>query len=164
MKALLMVVIFVCFVSIGISIGNYYKKRRDFYVELCNFCDFASSQLSFSLKKTSEIVSLYKKNCTSDFVQCLNNYEDFLSGVLTENDFKTKNKILFLSQEELEEINNFILSFGQMNLEEELEKNTLFKNKFAKRRTFCLESFKKYKSLYTKLFILLGLVFVVIFL
>lgn len=163
MKALLIVVIFVCFVLIGVSIGNYYKKRRDFYVELCNFCDFVSSQLSFSLKKTSEIVSLFKKDCSTDFVQCLDNYEKFLLGILTENDFKIKNKLAFLSQEEIEEINSFLLSFGQMNLEEELEKVTFCKNKFARRKTFCLDNFQKYKLLYTKLFILLGLVFVVIF-
>lgn len=163
MKIFLLCVVFICFVLIGFGVGNFYKKRRDFYVDLCNFCDYSSSQVSFFLKKTSDIVATFKKNCGEDFCKYLTSFEELLNCDLDESAFNDV-EISFLSREEMAEVGGLFLSFGQMDREEELEKLATCKKKFATKKAVCLENYQKYRSLYVKLFFLLGLIFVVVFL
>lgn len=164
MKFFLIGIVFVCFVMIGINIGVYYKKRRDFYVSLYDFCVYASSEISFALRKTNEIVAMRKKVCKKEFFEYLTLYEEFLNGRISKDEFCDNKNLSFLTHEELNEIDGAFLSFGQMNIEEELEKLNYCKKNFSIKKEFCLENYKKYKALYIKLFVLLGLIMVVVFL
>ena len=164
MKFLLICTVFICFSLIGFKIANFYRKKKDFYVDICAFCNYASNQVSFALKKTNEIVSSCKSSFTGDFYNYLTIYEKFLDGNITQKEFQEDKSFAILSIDEKMKIDNFFLSFGQMNKEEELEKLVAFKEEFSQKKEFCLNNYIKYKSLYVKLFFLLGLVFVVIFL
>lgn len=164
MKTILLCVVFVCCVLIGIGIGSYYKKRRDFYVDVCNFCDYSSSQISFALKKINEIVCDCKNNCQKEFFIYLATYERLLAGELTSEEFVKQTKINFLTQEEKSELDGMFLSLGQMNRDEEIEKIAICKKNFGGKKVVCNEKFTKYNNLYFKLFFLFGLAIIVIFL
>ncbi len=164
MKIILLSVVFVCCILIGLGIGNYFKKRRDFYVDVCNFCDYSSTQISFALKKINEIVNDAKCNCQKEFFDYLATYEKYLTGEIDAEDYIKATKINFLTQEEKAELDGMFLSLGQMNRDEELEKIAICKKNFGVKKSVCFEKFTKYNNLYFKLFFLLGLATIVIFL
>lgn len=164
MKFFLLIVVVLCCILIGILIKNHYKRRYDFYNDLCSFCDDTKVMISYTQDKLEEIISKYMVRCKKDFNKFLKNYQKFLKNEISKEEFILFKDNNFLKPNEKEDISNFFLELGKMAKEEEVEKLILSKLKFEDRKKILDEENKKYSNMYLKLFVVLGFALFIIFL
>lgn len=163
MKIFLLSIIFLCCVIIGVKIFNYYSKRKEFYNQLCIFCEKSKIFISYSQEKLGNIINF--KNCDfkNDFYNFLLFYEKYLNNQISLEEFKNYNELNFLSNEEKSEVLNFFSGLGNMTREEEIEKIELSNIRFLNSKNSAFDEHKKFSMLYVKLFIIIGFAFVIIF-
>ena len=163
MKIFLVLIIFICCVSIGLAIKQYYLRRQDFYRDLFSFCQNTKVYISYSQAKLSEIIEKNLLNCKKDFLYFLQLFHNYLAGNITKKDFISNSNLVFLDNEEREEVLNFFCQLGNMAKEEELEKIEVNMQNFERKSRKSQEENKKFSSLYVKLFLVLGLAIIIIF-
>ncbi|NCB48606.1 MAG: hypothetical protein EOM55_03200 [Clostridia bacterium] len=164
MKVLLLMITFVCIVLIGLMINNYYKKRKDFFCDLCAFCDTLKVSISYSQNKLSEIIFDFKKICGKDFCNFLLNFELYLEKGCENDKSQICGELKILSEKETQDIIKFFSKLGSLGVDEEVEKIVLNKNLFLKIKEKCEEQERKLSPLYIKLFVVLALGMLIIFL
>lgn len=164
MKIVFLMITFVCIILIGVAVNNYYKKRKLFFGDLCAFCDSLKVSISYSQDKVNEIIAGFKKNCEKDFLVFLELVEKSSSTQLSKETLQNAKELRFLSQKERQDLANFFCQLGNLGVEEEVEKVELGKNLFLKTKERCDEEQKKLSPLYIKLFVVLALGVLVIFL
>lgn len=162
MKVILLLIMVVCIVLIGLMINNYYKDRRNFFVNLCNFCDTLKVNISYSQNKLNEIIFDFKRTCDKDFSNFLTKFQLTLNDNSTSLDLSSTLKIL--NDKEKQDVLNFFSCLGSLGVDEEIEKIVLNKNTFCKIKDKCEEQKSKLSPLYIKLFIVLALGVLIIFL
>lgn len=163
MKIFLIFIVFSCCVAIGIAIKQYYLRRQDFYRDLFSFCQNTKVYISYSQTKLSEIIEKNSLNCRKDFLQFLQLFHNYLVGGITKEAFVEITNLFFLGKEEREEILSFFCELGNMAKEEELEKIDVNMRNFEEKSKKAQEDNKKFSSLYVKLFVVLGLAVIIIF-
>lgn len=164
MKIVLLIITFVCIVSIGFMINLYYKKRKDFFCDICSFCDSLKVTISYSQNKLNEIIFDFKKTCSKEFCEFLTNFEKFLENKCSKEQFEKCSEIKILNDKEKQDVINFFVKLGSLGVEEEVEKIVLNKNIFSKTKEKCEEQQRKLSPLYIKLFVVLALGILIIFL
>lgn len=163
MKIILLIIVFSCSLIIGILISKYFKRRQEFYLDLCSYFEITKLSISYSQSKLIEIISKNKAGFHTDFYLFLSHFEQFLLKNIETSEFKAYDKLNFLDREEREEIFNFFSSLGEMAKEEEIERLEINNKKFSDKKDKSIFEYKKFSSLYLKLFIILGITFVIIF-
>lgn len=161
-KILLLITIFVCCILIGIGIKNYYKRRKRFYSDLVFFCENCKIYISFAHTKLEEIVNRISCEVGQDFEKLLKNYLKYMTNQMDRQVF-CDSKINFLTPKERNEIINFLLKLGEFDKQEELERIDANRLVFEAIKDKVVQDCNKFSSLYLKLFVILGLTFVIIF-
>ncbi len=164
MKIMLLLITFVCIVLIGIMINNYYKKRKNFFCDMCAFFDCLKVSISYSQNKLNEIICDFKKTCGKEFFEFLVRYEKHLESNNEKEESKICSDLKILSEKEKQDILKFFSKLGSLGVDEEVEKIVLNKNLFLKTKERCEEQERKLSPLYIKLFVVLALGVLIIFL
>jgi len=164
MKIVLLVITFVCITLIGLMINNYYKKRKNFFCDICEFCDSLKVSISYSQNKLNEIICDFKKTCSKEFCDFLASYQKFLLSENSKEDLQGCKELKILSEKERQDVFNFFCKLGSLGVDEEVEKIVLNKNLFSKTKERCDEQQRKLSPLYIKLFVVLALLVLIIFL
>ncbi len=165
MKLFLIITIFVCCVLIGILIKKYYKKRQNFFCDLSSFCENLTNDISYNSEKLDIIIDKNLKLFNSDINQLFCAFKQYINGNLSDDNFKDNlyKNLNFLHEKERIEIAKFFINLGAFAKDEELQKILNFSNLINPVKTDAIEKNKKFSSLYFKLFLFLGIVFVIIF-
>lgn len=165
MKILLIFVVFFCCVLIGILIKKYFVKRQNFFCDLHTFCENLSSDISYNNEKLSIIINKNLSLFNADINLLFNSFNNYLAGQITAQEFiKSFNqKFYYLTEKERSEVVNFFINLGSFAKEEELQKIFNFVNLINPIKKEVIEKNKKFSSLYFKLFLFLGIIFVIIF-
>lgn len=163
LKILLLLTIFVCCLLIGLGINNYYKKRKNFYCDLSNFCENCKVHISYANTKLGQIVEKMINEMGRDFGELLENFEKYTKNQIEKEEFFYRNKLNFLNPSERKDVLDFFLKLGEFDKNEELEKIESSKINFDERKTKTSSDYKKFSSFYLKLFVIIGLAIVIIF-
>ncbi len=163
MKIILIIVVFICCVFIGLKISQYYKKRKKFFNSLCSYCDNLKISISYSQEKLNNITQKFIKEQQDEFAKLLKDFEFFIQNKISENEFRNCKELYFLNKDEKEDIMCFFCSLGNMAKDEEIEKIEISTLKFQNYYKKVSDDYKKFSSLYLKLFIVIGLAVVIIF-
>lgn len=158
-KLFLLITIFVCCVLIGVLFSKFFKRKRDFYLDLVSFCDSAKLNISYSRLKLSEIIDNNFQNYSNDFKNFLNEYQ---RNIICDKE-KLKDLINFLDKSSSDEIVDFFCSIGKMTKDEEIENFEINNKRFIQKKDMAIENYNKYSSLFIKLFVVCGLMLVIIF-
>jgi len=164
-KNFLLAIVFLCVITIGVLIKNYYFKRQRFYISFSKFCENLIINILNNSDKLEKIILSNISYFESDFSLLLNIYLDYLKNLINEDKFKEQtNKLLnFLKKNEKEDVINFFLLLGNQTQDEEILKIRNFVNNLANLKQECIEKNKKFANLYFKLFLIFGLMIVIIF-
>ncbi len=165
MKNFLLIIVFICCVSIGVLIKNFYKKRKIFYCDLKLFCDNLINEISYNDEKL-ELILLKNTNLyNKDFTILLSNFHLFITNKINAKVFNEniKNNLYFLTENERKFIFNFFYKLGGLTKEEEIYRVNNLKHEVEKIKNETFEKYKKFSNLYLKLFIILGMVIVIFF-
>lgn len=165
MKLFLILVVFFCCIIIGVLIKKYFVKRQNFFCDLHSFCENLSNDISYNNEKLNLIINKNISIFNSDINGVLILFDSFLLNKITEQEFKqsVNQKLNFLSEKERYEIINFFINMGKYAKEEELQKILNFVSLINPIKDEVTEKNKKFSSLYFKLFLFLGIIFVIIF-
>lgn len=165
MKFLLLILIFICFVLIGILIKNYFLRCKIFYENLYMFCNVLNLEISFKNEKLNLIIKNNTNKFSDGFVEILKIFNDFLNNKLTKKNCEKQivKKLNFLSNEEISLFLAFVFSLGEKSKEEELELILNFKKEIEERKQKSIFNNKRYSNLYFKLFLIVGLMIFIIF-
>lgn len=165
MKLFLIFTIFFCCVLIGILIKKYYEKRQTFFCDLCLFTQNLSSDISYNNEKLLVILNRNEKLFNSDINYLFSNFSNYINNKISVEEFEknVNKKFNYLHEKEKFEVINFFTTLGNFAKEEELQKITNFLNLIENFKIEALEKNKKFSSLYFKLFLFLGITFVVVF-
>ena len=163
MKIVLLITVFSCCLAVGIHISRYYKRRKVFYTDLCDFIDSTKLSISYSQSKLGEIVGKVKNSYNLDFKLFLSSFQKYLSGKITLDEFKMSEELNFLSVSERFEVIDLFSVLGNMAKEEEMERLEKSSKKYEQIKEKVILDNKKFSGLYLKLFIVLGIAFVIIF-
>jgi folate-binding Fe-S cluster repair protein YgfZ len=154
----------VCIVLIGIMIKNYYRKRRNFFFDLCALCDHLKVNITYSQNKIDEIFCDFQKSCKNEFAEFLQSYQKFSKNEITKEQFLQSRILRILNEKEREDVTNFFFKLGNLGVDEEVEKIEIGKMVFQKIKEKCDEHERVLSPLYIKLFVVLALAVLIIFL
>ena len=165
MKLFLILTIFFCCVLIGILIKKYYLKRQTFFNDLYLFTQNLSSDISYTSEKLLVILNKNMKLFNSDINFLFLNFSNYINNKISLEEFEknVNKKFNYLQEKEKFELINFLVTLGNLAKEEELNKSTNFLNIVKSFKVEATEKNKKFSSLYFKLFLFLGITFVVVF-
>lgn len=166
MRLFLLLVIFCCCVLVGIKIKEYFKRRQYFYQNFCNFCETLQNKISFNNQKINLILQEEIDSVgNTDFKKFLLLFLEYTNNQLSTDGFKQQfyKNFNFLNRDEQQEYFSFLVKFGTLSKEEELSNVTNYLLKFNKQLEEIKQSNLKYSNFYFKLFLILGLTFIVIF-
>ena len=90
-------------------------------------------------------------------------YLEYLKCSIIENDLRNTNLLHFLDEEEKTMVLDYFLSLGSMTIDEEMEKQSTFKVRFAEIENKCEQIMKKFSPLYLKLFVCFSFFVVILF-
>ncbi len=165
MKLILIFTIFFCCVLIGILIKKYYAKRQNFFCDLQTFCENLLNDISYNNEKLNLIINKNLELFNSDINFLFCSFNNLLMGHISLQQFsKSLNqKFNYLTDKERQEVTNFFINLGSLAKEEELQKILNFIALITPMKNENTEKNKKFSSLYFKLFLFLGIIFVIIF-
>ena len=161
LKTMLLVLVVVGAIFVGLSINNYYVKRKNFFNELNKFLEYLKMQIQFQKSKLRQVVSEYKKqSLDSNFTDFLSAFEKYLSclGEGCTFDFDVN----FLKPEEKVTLLRLFTSIGRFHSAGEYSNIT---NAIGEVRAFydsALEKQRKFGLVSVKLSIACGLLIVLI--
>lgn len=165
MKNILLIIVFICCVFIGISIKNFYKKRKLFYYNLKLFCDNLINEISYNNEKLELILSKSFNLYNKDFTNLINDFYLLITNQINQKTFNNNiNKNLnFLNESEKCFVYNFFNNLGGLTKDEEIQRVCNLKLEIERLKNETFENDKKFSNLYFKLFIILGMVVVIFF-
>lgn len=165
MKILLIIIVLVCCILIGILIRRYYSKRQNFYCDLHSFCQNLSNDISYNNEKLNLIINKNLQLFNSDINYLFTLFNIYLQGQISSSKFEKdiNQKFNYLSEKEKQQIISFFINLGNLAKEEELQKISNFISLINPIKNEVTEKNKKFSSLYFKLFLFLGIIFVIIF-
>ena len=140
---------------IGFSISKHYIERKKFYFNFLNFLNELKTDINFSAKKLDNILNQVNFQCKQFFV-LLNNYRNCLYM-----DTQIDKAVLFkdiniLSEQEKESTYDFFKSLGKLDVFNQVSSIDNFIKTTHEYYKIAQEDSKKYRSLYTKLGIIIG--------
>ncbi|MBE5746505.1 MAG: hypothetical protein E7359_04410 [Clostridiales bacterium] len=166
MKLFLIFTILICCIFIGIVIKNYLLKREKFFTNLLIFLENILNNILFNNEKLVNILNNINDNLlNNDFKDFIDTYIKNLENKITNKEFESlfKNKFYYLDDFEKNRILQFFNALGSQTKEEEIKKINIFIKEILNLKNESKNKNKKYSNLYLKLFIALGLLFVIIF-
>ncbi len=162
MKIVLCIVLIVLFGIVGFGISKVYLKRKRFFYDFSAFLISLKSEIGFSQTKLEPLINNLTKNTTSaEFHTLLNSYKLLFKNI----DFSKMElfrNISILTEQEMDSIYKFFKELGRHDVYNQMEIIGKFENSFINFYKSASEDAKKYSSLYTKLGIVLGMMFVLI--
>ena len=163
-KFVLIAIICVLIIYIAYKVFVYYKSRKYFFENCCDFCANLQSQIYY-LKKDILAVCDEKNSYSPDFNKLLLSYKKCLGDLKTfdENLTKDIDKIAILHQDEKDKIFMFLSLLGKSSEHEQLIQIDNFKQQFLQKLDKTKDENAKYGGLSIKLGLLLAISVVVIF-
>lgn len=163
-KIVLIATICVLIMFIAYKIFVYYRTRRYFFDNCCDFCNNLCLKISY-LKKDILSVCEEKNTYTKSFNQLLFDYKKCLANLKTFDEDMQRDiqKIAFLNQDEKDKIYMFLSLLGKSSEHEQLIQIENFKSQFLQQYNFTKNESEKYGGLSIKMGILLSIAVIVIF-
>ncbi|MBQ0017319.1 MAG: hypothetical protein KBT30_01650 [Clostridiales bacterium] len=163
----LILILILCFLVIFISykIFCYYKSRQYFFQNLCEFCSYMESQISFLKMDLKSVVESKKGSYSKDFNSLLCSYQKILEVKENFNeDFKLAlSKIAILKEDEKTKLFTFFDMLGKSNIVDQMAQIQSFKNDFSQNLSTTEKENNKYGTMSVKLGLLLAVALFVIF-
>ena len=163
-KFVLILVLLFCCISIGVLISNHFRKRKQFFNELLTFLEFSYYHIKHSSEKILSIVDKYNTTNIA-FKNLLYEYKNFILGKKEKEEFllNTKETLYFLSEEEISNINEIFLSFGEFDEVGEINKLETNKKRVETILKTVISENNKFSPFFIKMSILVGLFLFVLF-
>lgn len=165
MKIFFLVIAMSCCFLVGFLIKNSCKHKQLFFKDLTIFCEFIINNISASNEKINILLKQNFNEYDKDFNQFLYLYNDYINSTINKDEFfrKTKIKLYFLQQKEINELLCFFDNLGKLTKEEEIA-NISNKRVYWQKILKNIEEKKiMLSNLYFKLFIILGLFLFIVF-
>lgn len=140
---------------IGYKMSQKYVLKKDFYIDFDTFNKRILNEVSFTKRSIVSIVN--------DFNFKNNNFSCSVKKYFIERD-KEMDKLNFLSLEENEYFNNYLVNLGTSDKTTQFEYLSLAQKEIEEKKEQALSESKKYRSLYIRLGFLIGLIALIIFL
>lgn len=148
------ILLLVISIYIGYSIAKKYDKKLNFYYQFNNFNNILKNEMLFSQKTIKKIILENYLENDYFYKKLMNYFNDNLVNV----DCK------FLDKEEILFYDTYLSTIGQGDLTAQIGYIEKTANYLAEKYNQSLSEQKKYKSLYTKIGFLIGLMLLIIFL
>lgn len=132
-KLLLIIILSVLIIFVGYKIFYYYKLRKEFFENLCDFCACLQSQINYLKNDLCQIINSRQGCYGKPFWELLNGFANF-NNHNKDNQIKFSellNKLNILSEEEKQKLCNFFDILGKSNQFDQLAQISCFKNEFA---------------------------------
>lgn len=153
MKLFFAIILLIISGAIGYYFSNKLVKRREMYETMREFNQAVKSEALFSQNSITKIINKYADG--KDFYKLINNYTSIE---------KSTYSVKYLKKSELEFIKNYSLNVGRGNVESVIkylnENEMIISNYLYEAK----ENEKKYKTLYLKMGILIGLILFILLL
>lgn len=163
-KIILIITLCSLVLFIAYKILVYYKSRKYFYENCCDFCTNLQTQISY-LKKDILGVINENNNYEKDFNKLLESYKKCLNNLsnFDENLKKDIDKLSILKQNEKDKIFTFLSVLGKSSEQEQITQILNFKQTFFQNFEQAKIENAKYGVLSMKMGILITLTILVIF-
>ena len=143
MKIVLLVLLFLVFVSIAIVIYLRYYYRHIVFKDMVYICKYFKNTISFNKNTIDQLMIDIEKNI-STMTRNLFNYD-------------IPNKSTFLTKDDLLEIVNFKKSLGKGNIDYEIHNINYYENEFEEKKNITKDLLNKDGKMYLKLIIAVGI-------
>ena len=122
-KIILLCSLFLCCGTLGINVGNVYKNKHKFYIDLLDFCNDFKNNISF-LK--TDIISIIEKNCySSKLSQLLNDVKNLINDkvIIEKKEFIVLlDKYNFLNEQDTTLLTSLFCEIGSLGYDEQISK------------------------------------------
>lgn len=156
-------ILFFCSAYVGLAVKRHYKKRRDFFKGLVEFCELLTSEIAFLKTPLKSIITTFCTDRKGEFVDFLGAYSKMLEcGKTCELRQKDLNTLKLLKATEREKVLAFFSALGKNDSATELKNIENFSVRF---KSFLAESEKSFSTsgnLSFKLAVLLGIAIMII--
>lgn len=149
------IVVIICTFT-GVKLAEKYKLRRLFYSEFIKFNRLFYDEVSFTKKTLPKIIDSFEK--TNNFGRFINDYFNELTSEVSMN-YKY---LWFLSNDEQRELFNYFSTIGKTDANSQIELIKAFDDKLKNTFTRVETEERKYKTLYTKMGFLTGILILVL--
>lgn len=163
-KILIILTIALLIVFISYAFYSYYKHRKIYYQNVCDFCAYLCSQIGYLKTDLIKLIEQRQLTYQKEFSYTLNAFKQSLAT----NNFQTQffnslQKITILTPSEIEKIFNFFDCLGKTNQVEQLALITSYKHDFENKLKNTNDEISKKGMINLKLGILLAVaVFVIL--
>lgn len=163
-KILLILTIVALIIFISCAFYTYYKRRKNYYQNICDFCFYICSQIGYLKTDLIQLIQQKTSSYQKEFNYTLNAFKNSLVSKKYQKEFENSLKtISILSQSEIEEIINFFNNLGKTNQSEQLSLIETYKQNFENRLKNANDEISKKGIVNLKLGILLAVtVFVIL--
>ncbi len=163
-KLILILILCSLILFVAYKIFIYYKSRKYFYENCCDFCTNLQAKISY-LKKDILGVLNEKNSYGKDFNKLLDSYKKCLNDLsnFDENLKSDIDKLVILKQDEKDKIFTFLSILGKSSEQEQITQILNFKQNFIQNLDQAKIDNSKYGGLSMKMGLLIALTVVVIF-
>lgn len=149
MKLFLLILVFACFVFVGIYIYFRYYYRFVLYKDLIFLCKNLKNNITFNKNQINSILNLALRNVSK----------------MSKNLIVTgKDNFMLFSKDDIKNVNDFSSSLGKGDVDFEINNITYFENNFLELKDVAKEKLDKNGIVYLKLCIFVGLAFFIMLL
>ncbi|MCL2540672.1 MAG: stage III sporulation protein AB [Firmicutes bacterium] len=142
---------------IGYQLGNVYRRRQMFFEDIVVFCVLLESEVGLFQNSLPEVFGkpmgrkdwqMILAGCSNELKQNNQISAEALNSALA--------KLTHLSAGEIDQIGDFILSLGRLDVDEQVSKIKRFRQAFEQRLSGAKTDNKKKGGLYTKMGVIVG--------
>lgn len=162
MKIVLCIILVTLFGLVGYGVSKVYIKRKRFFYDFSNFLMVVKSEIGFTQTKLEPLINCLTKNTTSsEFCALLNSYKLLFKNI-NFSKLELFRNVSILTEQEMDSIYKFFKELGRHDVFNQMEIIEKFEHSFLGFYKNASEDANKYSSLYTKLGIVLGMIFALI--
>ena len=149
---------------IGFIFSRKYIVRYKIYSQLIEFLNYYKLQICYNQKKILDVVNDFAKSEKDDFIQ-LNEFSKYLKfDFYNKNSFEFNEKLQYLSELEINQIESIFNNLGKFDLEQEKQNVELILSKLNSQLISATNDKTKYCGFCVKIGAILGCFLVVLLL
>lgn len=147
-----------CISYIGLGVKKYYSARKNYYIDMINFIELLTDEISFMKSPLPVIIENFTESKKGELPRVLSKYRELLtSGNPNEKQLRTAVRSNFLSKSENETVYSLLSKLGKLDSVTQLHNLSNYKSKFASKSVECSKKSDTLGVMAFKLGVLFGI-------